>query len=101
MLVGGATVNLTLQFSCLKSILIFFLQISSGSLVPMKTIEAPPPSNKDSQQMAAGQCFSPQQGAPSEQAQRCISCGKSIRLKANLVKHVESHLTDLQRLCGG
>lgn len=41
-LVGGAGVNLMLQFGPLKSLLIFFLQILSGNFVPMKTIEGVP-----------------------------------------------------------
>ncbi|XP_030266937.1 zinc finger protein 431-like [Sparus aurata] len=39
-------------------------------------------------------------GRRQQAAHRCISCGRSFRQSGNLLKHVETHSDEPQRLCG-
>lgn len=99
---GGATVNLLLQFERLKSLLIFFLQISSG-----RSSSSPSPQFHLRSVVMSFSAIKTRnrwmQGSASAHSRgRHPSCGKSfcLKSKSNLVKHVESHLADLHRLCG-
>ncbi|XP_051811664.1 zinc finger protein 502-like isoform X2 [Acanthochromis polyacanthus] len=58
--------------------------------------------SKTTDRTAGGRRLSKQRATPSDRPenQRCFICEKSFRLRGNLLKHVETHSDDPQRLCG-